>query len=289
LLRDGLTYLAYLRRQDIPFLYGHAIARAEGDGQVERAVAVRVDRDWRPIGGTERVFDVDTVCIGYGFLPSLELPRLLGCALQYDENQGGHIPVRDADCQSSVPALFVAGDGAGVAGSAVAMEEGRIAGLAAARRIGRLTSTAADDRLQARRQRLVQLERFRAALDQTYRIGPGIYEWATDDTIVCRCEEVTVGEVRRHIRPGSQDPNAVKSLTRIGMGLCQGHNCSQQVSALFAQATGRPLTELPPLSPRPPVRPVPIGLIADTSVPEMPSSFLSLPEVEVADASGTGQ
>jgi NADPH-dependent 2,4-dienoyl-CoA reductase/sulfur reductase-like enzyme len=289
LLRDGLTYLAYLRRHGVPFLYGHAIARAEGDGQVERAIAVRVDREWRPIGGTEHTFDVDTVCIGYGFLPSLELPRLLGCALRYDENQGGHIPVRDADGQSSVPGLFVAGDGAGVAGSAVAIEEGRIAGIAAACRLGRLDPTAGDDRLRPRHRRLAQLEHFRAALDQTYRVGPGIYEWATDDTIVCRCEEVTIGEVRRHIRPGSQDPNAVKSLTRIGMGLCQGHNCSQQVSALFAQETGRPLTELPPLSPRPPVRPVPIGLIADTSVPEMPSNIVSLPEIEIADGSEAGR
>ena len=281
LLREGIGYLAYLRRHGIPLLYSHAIARAEGADEVTGAVAVQVDRDWRPIAGTERRFDVDTVCIGYGFLPSLELPRLLGCALRYDENEGGHVPVRDADLQSSVPGLFVAGDGAGVAGSAVAIEEGRIAGIVAAERIGRLDRTTAEERLRPRRRRLAQVERFRAALDEAYRIGPGIYEWATDETIVCRCEEVTVGEVRRHIRPGSRDPNAVKSLTRIGMGLCQGHNCSQQVSAIFAQQTGRSLMELPPLSPRPPVRPVPIGLIADTSVPEMPSRIVSLPEVEV--------
>jgi len=283
LLREGIGYLAYLRQHGIPLHYGHAIARAEGTEQATGAVAVQVDRDWRPIAGTERRFDVDTICIGYGFLPSLEIPRLLGCALRYDENQGGHIPARDADFQSSVPGLFVVGDGAGVAGSAVAIEEGRIAGIVVARSIGRLDGATAEERLGPRRRRLAQLERFRAALATAYRIGPGIYEWATDETVVCRCEEVTVGEVRRHIRPGSRDPNAVKSLTRIGMGLCQGHNCSQQVSAIFAQETGRPLLELPPLSPRPPVRPVPVGLIADTSVPEMPSRIVRLPEVEVGD------
>lgn len=281
LLREGIGYLAYLRRHGIPLLYGYAIARAEGTDEVTGAVVVRVDRQWRPIAETERRFDVDTVCIGYGFLPSLELPRLLGCALRYDENQGGHIPVRDADLQSSVPGLFVVGDGAGVAGSAVAIEEGRIAGVIVARRLGRVDQATADEWLGPRRRRLARLERFRVALDEAYRIGPGIYEWATDATIVCRCEEVTVGEVRRHIRPASRDPNAVKSLTRIGMGLCQGHNCSQQVSAIFAQETGRPLTELPPLSPRPPVRPVPIGLIADTTVPEMPPHIVRLPEIEV--------
>jgi D-hydroxyproline dehydrogenase subunit alpha len=253
LLREVIANLAYLRRHAIPLLFGHAIARAEGTAEVTGAVAIRVDRDWRPIAGTEQRFDVDRVCIGYGLLPSLEIPRLLGCTLRYDEDRGRHVPVRDVDLQSSVPGLFVVGDGAGVAGSAVAIEEGRIAGIVGARRLGRLDRGTADERLGLRRRRLNRLERFWAALDAAFRVGPGIYEWAADDTIVCRCEEVTVGEVRHLIRPGSRDPNAVKAVTRVGMGICQGRDCSQPVSAIFAQQTGRPLAELPPLSPRPPV------------------------------------
>lgn len=120
--------LAYVRRHSIPLHYGHAFTGA---------IAVQVDRYWRPIAGTERRFNVDTIHVGYGFLPWLEIPRLLGCALRYDENQGGHVPVPDADFQSNVPGLFVVGDGAGVAGSAVAIEEGRIARIGASARPAR--------------------------------------------------------------------------------------------------------------------------------------------------------
>lgn len=291
LLREGIGYLAYLKRHGIPMLYGHAIARAEGTNEVERAVVTRVDREWRPMPGSEQRWDVDTVCIGYGFFPSIEVPRLLGCALAYDEDLGGHVPVRDADCASSVSNVWIAGDGAGVDGSAVAIEEGRIAGIAAARAAGRLSSSEADARLAPRRARLRALRRFRAALNDVYRVGPGVYEWATDATVVCRCEEVTAGEIRDHILFDSRDPNMVKSLTRVSMGLCQGRNCSRQIGAIFSRATGRPLAELPPLSPRPPLKPVPIGLIANRSARDMPGRIQALPEmvVDPTAAGGTGR
>ena len=264
-LREGIRYLAYLRAHGIPLLYGHAIARAEGADEVERAVAVRVDRSWRQLPATERAFDVDTVCVGYGFSPSLEIPRVLGLALCYDEQLGGHVPSHDRDMASSAPGVFVAGAVAGTAGGAAAIEEGRIAGIAAARSLGRLTAAEADERMAAPRRHLSSLQRFRRALDASYPVGAGIHGWAAEDTVVCRCEEVTKGEIRRNILPGSRDPNSVKALTRAGMGLCQGRNCGAQLAAIFSAETGRRLEDLPALSPRLPVKPVPIGLIADPS------------------------
>src|SRR5207244_4489794 len=136
-----------------------------------------------------------------------------------------------------IPNVFVAGDGGGVDGSAVAIEEGRIAGLVAAGRVRAQARPAAVARLPRRRQRLAQLRRFRAALTAMYRVGPGIYEWATDQTVICRCEEVTAGEPRRNILFDSRDPNMVKSLTRVSMGLCQGRVCSRQIAAIFSQET----------------------------------------------------
>ena len=281
LLAEGIGYLAYLKRHGIPLLYGHAIARAEGAAEVEQAVARRVDADWRPIPGTERTFDVDTVCVGYGFVPSLEIVRVLGCALRFDEDLGGHIPVRDDDQQTSVPGVYVVGDGGGVDGSAVALEEGRIAGLVVAARTHPQSYPDLEGLLMRRRRRLAELRSFREALTTMYRVGPGIYEWATDQTVVCRCEEVTAGEARRNILFDSRDPNMVKSLTRMSMGLCQGRICSRQIAAIFARETGRPLSDVPPLSPRPPLKPVPIGLIADTSVPEIPDRMQELPQMLV--------
>src|SRR5439155_23864996 len=96
LIRDGLQYMLVLRRERVPYLYSHVVVRAEGRQEVERAVIARVDRDWRPISGTERSLDVDTVCVGYGFFPSAELSQLAGCEQRYDEDLGGHVPVRHA-------------------------------------------------------------------------------------------------------------------------------------------------------------------------------------------------
>src|SRR5215208_2285921 len=78
-LRDYVAYRARLRR--MPFLWGHVIVRADGDGRVESVTLARADGAWRPRAGPERTFAVDAVATAYGFLPSIELARALGCAL----------------------------------------------------------------------------------------------------------------------------------------------------------------------------------------------------------------
>jgi NAD(P)H-nitrite reductase large subunit len=243
--------------------YSHIVVRAEGRTQVERAVVARVDPTWRVIDGTEKALDVDTVCLGYGFFPSNELARTCGCELRYSEDEGGDLPVRDEYMRTSVPGILAAGDGARVAGSSVAIEEGRLAGIGAALDLGKLNEREAHRRAAAIRRRLRTLERFRSALNSIYAVGPGIYELATADTVICRCEEVTASEILANVLGGSPDPNTVKSLTRAGMGLCQGRNCARQVASIVARQAGLAISAVPPLSSRAPVKPVPIGAIAE--------------------------
>ena len=75
--------------------YGRMVVRAEGDGRVERVVHAAVDRNWRVIPGTEEHVEADTLCVGYGFVPSVELLRLAGCDFRYDEDLGGPVVVVD--------------------------------------------------------------------------------------------------------------------------------------------------------------------------------------------------
>jgi hypothetical protein len=100
-----------------------------------------------------------------------------------------------------------------------------------------------------------------------HRVGPGIYELATPETVVCRCEEVTRGQLDAAIE-ATADIAVVKGFTRAGMGMCQARNCQRQVAALIAQRHRRPLASIPLATPRPPVRPVPIGAVADQSIPD---------------------
>jgi bacterioferritin-associated ferredoxin len=156
----------------------------------------------------------------------------------------------------------VAGEGAGVAGSAVALEEGRLAGLAAARHLG----TIDDHRFEALaapvRARLARLAGFRRVMDDLYRLQPGLYELMDDRTVVCRCEEVTARDVRRAIDDGAHLASEVKVYTRAGMGRCQGRLCGPSVAAMIARTTGRPVEAAGAFTARVPVKPVPLGALA---------------------------
>lgn len=271
-LRSGIAYLAYLRRNGIPVSYGYAIARAEGVEEVERAVVRRVDREWEPVAGSERVIEADTICVGYGFTPSTELLRVVGCEMRYSLQRGGPAPVRNGDLETTVPGTFAVGDCAGVQGSEIALLEGKIAGTVVAGRLGRLDRRTSRERLEALNRPLRTAQLFRAAIDKVFQIRPGIFNWATDGTILCRCEEVTFGDVKKQLE-GQADANAVKALTRVGMGMCQGRNCSQHLAWVVRAAIGGPVGEGPLLTARLPVKPLPIGIIADRAavLPRPPS------------------
>jgi D-hydroxyproline dehydrogenase subunit alpha len=167
--------------------------------------------------------------------------------------------------RTTQPGILAAGDGTGVAGSYVAIDQGRLAALGAALDLGALAAADASERAAPLRRRLRQKQRFAAALRRLHRVGEGIYELSTPETIVCRCEEVTAAQLDEAIG-ATDDLNVVKTLTRTAMGLCQGRNCQRHVAATIARHHGRLLAELPVATPRPPVRPVPIGAIADASL-----------------------
>ena len=85
------------------------------------------------------------------------------------------------------------------------------------------------------------------------------------DPIICRCEEVTEEDIREAIRNGASDVDAVKRVTRAGMGLCQQHTCYQLVAKIISEMTGKPLSEIVPFTKRPPVRPIPAKTLAPES------------------------
>lgn len=262
LIADAWHYWSGIRKAGIPLWREHIIVEARGEGRVEEAVVAGVDQDWRPVPGSARTLAVDTVCVGYGFVPSVELTRLAGCEHRYDPLLGGWVPVRGESMATSVPNVYAAGDCAGVAGSFVAIEEGRIAGLAVAQALGRLSADAVTRRMQPSRERLGGLTRLRRALDEISVPRPGLYELAKDDTIVCRCEEITLREIRAALGGGVTDLNEVKRATRMGMGNCQGRMCGPALQEIIARECGVPPAEIGPLNPRPPIKPVPITALA---------------------------
>jgi NADPH-dependent 2,4-dienoyl-CoA reductase/sulfur reductase-like enzyme len=261
-VQQGYRYQREIRDAGVPFLTGHVIRRALGSAEVTGAVVSRCDEQWAPISGTEQSLDVDAVVVGYGFVSSLELSRLAGCEHRWEADVGGWVPVRSRDMESTVPGVFVAGDGAGVAGSAVALAEGHMAGLAAAGRLGRLGGREYARAASRARGRLLHLAGFRRIMDELYRFGPGLYTLADGETTLCRCEEIKAAEALEAVRDGATHVNEVKAWTRVGMGRCQGRMCGPALSHLIAGATGRPVTDAGVFTPRPPAKPVPLAALA---------------------------
>src|SRR5581483_10081561 len=237
ILQAAIGHLGYLRRKRVPFLYSHMLVRVEGETEAERAVVAEADSSGRPRAGTERTFPADAICVGYGFLCSSELTRLLGCAHAYDESAGGWIPVRDEDLRTTVPGVFAAGDGAGVGGAILAAAEGRLAGFTAAADLGHVLQTDLGRRVTLRRD-VRRVERIRRSVSSLFGFGEGIYELARSDTIICRCEEVNQAAITAALAAQCGDPNTVKAVTRAGMGYCQGRNCGRQIEELLRRTQG---------------------------------------------------
>jgi NADPH-dependent 2,4-dienoyl-CoA reductase/sulfur reductase-like enzyme len=219
---------------------------------------------------------VDTIAIGYGLIPSTELSRLLGCVHEFRPDQGGYVPRRDAGMQASLPGVYAVGDGAGIGGAALAQIEGRIAAYAAARRLGKLSETAARHAIAWEQPGLARQQRFARALGALFTPGSGLFMLPGDDTIICRCEEVTLGEVRRAVREGAAGVNEVKGLTRTGMGNCQGRICGELIARIIAtEAAGRAddtaaIQAAGCFTARPPLYPLPLRALAAAEIPWTP-------------------
>lgn len=84
-----------------------------------------------------------------------------------------------------------------------------------------------------------------------------------DDVIICRCEEVTKGDIRRAIRAGATTLKAIKKFTRAGMGLCQGRTCRRLICQILAQETGQSLAQISPGTYRPPTRPLKLASLKE--------------------------
>ena len=259
----------YLRAHRVPILYSHLIMRAVGDHAVKQAVVARVGLDWRPRAGSERTVDVDLECLAYGLVPSTELTLLAGATHVEDEARGGRVPAHDEWMRTTAAGVLVAGACAGTGNGRLAVVEGQLAGIAAAMDVGRLSRAEAERRAAPVRRRLARLQRLRTAVDRVYAPGPAVHELVTPATMLCPCESVSVGRVAACLEDGLMDPGAIKAATRVGMGLCQARRCGRQLTALIARHLGTPIAEIPVLTPRPPIRPVPLGAIA-AERPERP-------------------
>jgi NADPH-dependent 2,4-dienoyl-CoA reductase/sulfur reductase-like enzyme len=199
---------------DVPYLRDSYVRSAHGDGtlqslQIQQGAARELE-----------TLQCDYLACGYGLLPNLELAQALGCATAAADMQAGQTTVTVDDWQrTSQPGIYCAGEGTGIGGVDLALAEGRIAGLAACGQ-----EAQARDALAKR----AQGRKFAARLARAFALRPELSTLAGDDTIVCRCEDVSHGELRTHT-----SWRCAKLQTRCGMGPCQGRICGGATEVLY--------------------------------------------------------
>lgn len=244
---EGAQYAARLLRHRVRTLVRHTVVEAHGAQRLDAVTVAALDADGRVRPGTERRIACDTLAVGHGMLPHTDLAEALGCRL---DGMDVHV---DDEQRTDVPGVWAAGETTGIGGSALSLAEGHIAGRSVA---ARLHGTDPDPRAWAAAARTrTRLRAFFAAIDDVYAPPAHWTEQVTDDTVVCRCEEVTGGAIREAVEElGAGDVRTVKLLTRAGMGWCQGRVCGPAVAGLAG-------CELTP-SRRPFARPVPLGVLA---------------------------
>ena len=256
-LPEAAGYLARLARHRVPVLRRHAVVAAHGDGRLRSVTVARLDPAWAAVPGSQRTLDADVLAVGYGFIPQVELLGEAGAQLRRGPDGRTFAADADADQQTSVPGLF----------AALSCLEGQVAGRAAARHCGHQVPPAGP----AVGRRREALRRFGALLDAVHPVPPGWTQWLTGDTVVCRCEEVTLARLLAAVDLGADDARSVKLLARPGMGWCQGRICGAAVAAIVAghRRPGRPdgddLDFPESAVSRPLAQPVPLEVLAQAA------------------------
>ena len=255
-LRKGYGLLARLRRHRVRQVHGVRGLAALGS---ERLAAVRITRR-----RTSQVFAADLLLVHFGVTPDLQAVRSAGLPVRWDADQVALSPVVDGWGRSADPALFVAGDGAGIAGAVAAALRGRLSALAVAAELGRIDAAERDRQASPLRQALAREMRVRPLLDRWFMPAHELLHPA-DDVVVCRCESVTAGVLRQVARASGPDADAVKAVTRCGMGPCGGRQCGAALARLTAEAHGLPPDACLPPRVRAPIRPIRLGMLAGTT------------------------
>jgi hypothetical protein len=257
-LREGLALLNEIRRHGVHH-YKHASdLTAVG---TDRVTALRFC-----VGPQSHEIETDALLIHTGIVPNVQITRSLELPHQWDDLQQCWRPRLGLWGECELEDIYIAGDGGGIVGAAASEHQGRIAALHGAHGCGALSLVARNQGAARARRSLARHLAPRPFLDALY--APADAFCVPDDaTIVCRCEEVSAGDIRDYVELGCLGPDQTKAFGRCGMGPCQGRYCGLSVSHVIAAHRGVRVDEVGYYRIRTPTKPVTLGEIASLAAP----------------------
>ncbi|WP_420232892.1 FAD-dependent oxidoreductase [Pseudomonas sp. ABY48] len=248
-LAKGLYYRAWLTAHGIAVHQGAGLSRLDGERRVQSL-------KWHNARG-EHTLDCDAVAFAHGLRSETQLADLLGCDFTWNALNRAWLPRRDSAGRSSVQGIYLAGDGAGIMGADAAEMAGERAALALLEDLGYSTDPQRCTQLE---QSLERVGHFRRGLERAFAFPEHWAADAADHLMICRCEEVSAGDIRRVVNEGHWEINRVKAHCRVGMGRCQGRMCGAAAAEIIARESGRAVSSIGRLRTQAPIKPVPFGL-----------------------------
>lgn len=253
----GIRYAALLRAHGVPVHEGARVRTIERTGE-EGGFSVTFAQ-----GTGQRSVDCDAVALGYGLQPESQLAELFDVDFQFDSGLRQWLPAVAADGSTRDPLFSMAGDGCSVLGADAAALMGERVAWALASRFG---VAAPADRLAAIDRRLEVERRFAQGLRTAFALPSASRLELPDDTILCRCEVVTAGELRAaSTQWDTADINRLKAITRCGMGRCQGRMCGGAAAEIIAAHRQVDLASVGRLRAQQPLKPIALRAAASTS------------------------
>ncbi|TQS71178.1 hypothetical protein DX933_16005 [Ornithinibacillus gellani] len=258
--KELVDALVAIKKEKVPIWFHTVPIEAHGTKRISGITFGKVDRAGDVVKNSEFKVDTDTIGMCYGFIASSEIPRQLKCETIYDELNGGHLTIVDQQMKSSKEHVYIAGELTGVGGAELSEIEGRIAGLA-------IWKDTCPDTFAPYRKKFNSLKKEKQSWASFVNMlgkasMPNIeYVKILDKypkTYVCRCEEVSYQHIKTLIQenPHLTSLNAIKLMSRCGMGLCQGRYCERTLRKIVESLLPEVSSPIDELTVRYPLKPV---------------------------------
>jgi len=247
-LLKGLSFFIKFKKHDVKIYNFIDDISFEGNEELEKVVFTN---------GSKKVsIDTNIAFVHNGLAPNINLQLQAGCEYEFSKVTRTINITTDEYMQSSVDNIFVVGDGKSIRGVDVAIVEAKIASLKVAESFHKIPNDSFSSEFKMYLKELNSYMYLRDFLDTLYLPSTKLLLPSGDDVVVCRCEEVTLKDIKDSLEIDCRGPNSIKSFTRCGMGSCQARFCGLTLLEIISRETKVPIDELKYLRIRSPIKPV---------------------------------